>query len=260
MKRNGHQRITVLAAAAIALGCLGLPPAYGQTACGDNTRGRAAEAASVVAPAGQDFAQQAMELNRAERVLSELALQEASSAAVQAYARQMIEDHKQAAADLAAIRDDRPTDSKAGHFTPSGNTATKNVDARTDTTGSESGLGVRASPAVGSAMGRTDNVGDAGPGTGSEAYEDYGHLPERYQVTINRLKGLSGVAYDREYMSAQVKYHRETIQLFEAGAKNGDNARLRQYARQRLDVLRRHLSAANRIGESMAGGTNDGRE
>ncbi|MBD0255908.1 MAG: DUF4142 domain-containing protein [Cytophagales bacterium] len=257
MKRNRRSRTAVLVAG-IALCCIGYPAVYGQTGS-DNTRGRAAEEASTVPPAGGDFVRQAMEINQAERVLSELARQRASSAAVQAYARQMIEDHKQAAADLAAIRPEPPAGSKAGDFTPSGNTATKNVDARTDTTGSESGMGVRASPAVGSAIGRTDNVGDTGPGMGSDAYKDYGYLPERYQVTINRLKGLSGVAYDREYMSAQVKHHQEAIQLFEREAGNGDNTRLRQYAQQHLSVLRQHLSAANRIKQSLAGGINDGR-
>ncbi len=74
---------------------------------GNTTRGRAAQQATTVPPmAGQDFAQQATALNRAERTISELALQHASSAAVQAYAWQMIEDHQQAAADLAAIRPD----------------------------------------------------------------------------------------------------------------------------------------------------------
>jgi len=248
-------------AAGIALCCLGTVTAYGQSNSESTTRDRAAEQATTVPPvAGRDFAQQAMELNRAESVLSELVLQQASSAAVQAYARQMIEDHKQAAADLAAIRPARPDDSRAGSFTPSGNTATKNVDARTDTTGSESGLGVRASPAVGSAIGRTDNVSDPGPGTGSEAYKDYGHLPERYQVTINRLKGLSGTAYDRAYMGAQIEHHQEAITLFEREMGHGDNARLRQYARQRLSVLRKHLAEANRVQKSLAGGsTNDGR-
>lgn len=220
---------------AVALVCLWTPAVNAQDNGQGNTSGSAAENRPADASPGvaaRDFVGQVMELNQAERAMAQMALQQASSTAVKAYARQMLDAHAQLEKDNAAL---------------------ESVDNRTDTTGSESGLGVAASPAIGSRMGRTDLTGDAAPGMSSDAYRDFGGLSEKHQVSMNRMKDLSGTRFDREYLSAQITLHRQSIGLFEGQAAGAQHPLLKQYATKRLPVLRKHLQEATRIQKSLAG-------
>ncbi len=55
-----------------------------------------------------------------------------------------------------------------------------------------------------------------------------------------------------------MKHHQEAIALYEGEIGHGANARLQQYARQRVSVLRKHLAEANRVQKSLSGGPNGG--
>ncbi len=229
---------------AVALACLWTPTVNAQEAQGQgNTSGSAAENRHSDASPGveaRDFVQHVQELNQAERAMAQMALQQASSTAVKAYARQMLDAHAQLEKE---------------------NTGIENVDNRTDTMGSASGLGVAASPAIGSRMGRTDPTGDPAPGMSSNAYKDFSGLAEKHQVSMNRMKDLSGIQFDREYLSAQITLHRQSIELFEGQAAGAQPPLLKQYAAKRLPVLRKHLQEATRMHKSLAGThVNDGRE
>ena len=270
-----RRKITNALAPGMVMACLWYPAVHGQTSNREDTTNRATRQTGGSSPltAAFDFVRHALEINQAQRVTARLALQQASTDAVKGYARRMLEAHVQAEKELESLQarttpaTTRPPSSRDNGQTPekgsteernageaSGNTGIENVDSRTDTTGSESGLGIPASPALGSRMGRTDLEGDQAPGMPSAAYdEDHSQLAEKHQVSINRLKRLSGFAYDREYMAVQVKNHRDAIQLYERQVDNGDNARLKQYARQQLPVLREHLREATSI-QKMLGG------
>jgi putative membrane protein len=95
----------------------------------------------------------------------------------------------------------------------------------------------------------------------SDAYKDFSGLSEKHQVSMNRMKDLSGTRFDREYLSAQITLHRQNIQLFEGEAAGAQHPLLKQYAAKRLPVLRKHLQEATRIHKSLAGTpANDGRK
>jgi predicted outer membrane protein len=227
----------------IALVCLWTPEVNAQEGQGNTSDSTAEHRQTANASpdvGARDFVQHIKELNQAERAMAQMALQQASATAVKAYARQMLDDHAQLENDHAGI---------------------ENVDNRTDTTGSESGLGVAASPAVGSRMGRTDPTGDPAPGMGSDAYKDFSSLSEKHQVSMNRMKDLSGTRFDREYLSAQITLHRQSIEVFEGQADGAQHPLLKQYAAKRLPVLRKHLQEATRIQKGLAGTrANDGRK
>lgn len=281
----------------IALACLWIPNVNAQGNSQGNASGSAAENRQTAHASpgifAQDFVQQVMEVHQAERAMAQMALQQASSTAVKAYARQMLDDHAQAEKELESMRaslslvgaarpngnattagrTDRPvttrdnnqmperSSSRESSATAAGNTGIENVDNRTDTTGSESGLGVAASPAIGSRMGRTDHTGDPAPGMSSDAYKDYSQLSEKHQVSVNRMKDLSGTAFDREYLSAQITLHRQSIQLFEGKTAGAQHSRVKQYAATHLPILRKHLEEATRIQKSLSGNnSNAGRE
>ena len=60
---------------------------------------------------------------------------------------------------------------------------------------------------------------------------------------IERLRGLSGGAFDRAYVEHQVEAHREAVALHEAGAQVADPD-VARYAATTLPVLRAHLEIA----------------
>lgn len=55
------------------------------------------------------------------------------------------------------------------------------------------------------------------------------------------LEKLDGAAFDRAYLQAQVKDHREDIQYFEREAKTLRDPQLKAFAEQNLPVLQTHL-------------------
>lgn len=271
-----RRKITTALAPGMVLACLWHPAVHGQSTTREDTPTSATPQTGGSSPqtVAFDFVQHAMEINQAQRATARLAMRQASTDAVKGYARRMLEAHVQAEQELESLQArttpaaaTRPPSGRDNGQTPekgrteertaseaSGNTGIENVDSRTDTTGSESGLGIPATPALGSRMGRTDLEGDQAPGMPSEAYdEDHSRLAEKHQVSINRLKPLSGLAYDREYMAVQEKNHRDAIQLYERQVDNGDNARLKQYVRQQLPVLREHLREATSIRKMLGG-------
>jgi putative membrane protein len=68
------------------------------------------------------------------------------------------------------------------------------------------------------------------------------------KASADRLKGLNGAAFDRAYMEAQVKDHKETVALFEKEAKSGQDPQLKQFAAQTLPTLKEHMEMAEKIG------------
>lgn len=67
------------------------------------------------------------------------------------------------------------------------------------------------------------------------------------QKTIDHLRNLSGIAFDRAYMSAMLSDHRAEIKLFQTSSKQLMDADLRAYAAKYLLTNQRHLDAVNGI-------------
>ena len=68
--------------------------------------------------------------------------------------------------------------------------------------------------------------------------------PNAEQVReIERLRGLTGEAFDEAYLEHEVQAHRETIALYEAGSRVDDEG-VARYAATSLPVLRAHLEIA----------------
>jgi len=269
MRSNIRNSSTVLVLSLILCGVQLPAHAQGNTTGSSSagTEGARQRAKASLASSKQDFIQQALETNQAERAMAQLALEQAFSTDVKAYAQQMLQDHTQANKELEALREKTTSTATSGDrtqmrtrsTTASGNTNRRleSVDYRTDTTGSESGLGTAASPAVGSRMGMTEPTGDPAPGMGSDAYKAYGQLSEKHQVSINRMKSLSGSQFDQEYLAAQLTNHEQAIYLYEQQVSNGKDTRLREYARKQLPSLRNHLQQARRISDVLKSSNGD---
>src|SRR5262249_35026470 len=58
---------------------------------------------------------------------------------------------------------------------------------------------------------------------------------------------LSGAAFDREYMSSQVRAHEKAESLFKKEASNGSDPDLRAFAEKALPGVRGHLKLAREV-------------
>jgi putative membrane protein len=74
------------------------------------------------------------------------------------------------------------------------------------------------------------------------------HKPSKAQrAVIKRLAHLKGDKFDRAYLKAQVKAHRQAIALFNKEVEKGRNKHLRAFAAKGLPVLRHHLQVARKL-------------
>jgi putative membrane protein len=72
-------------------------------------------------------------------------------------------------------------------------------------------------------------------------------IDKQHKDLAARLGSLQGANFDREFLPAMVKGHKEAIQLFEAQAASGRDIGLKSYAQKCLPVLRDHLKMAEEL-------------
>lgn len=70
-------------------------------------------------------------------------------------------------------------------------------------------------------------------------------MDSSHQNKLEKLKGLNGAEFDKEYDSMQVEAHEDAVSLFERYANGGDNAELKAFAAKHLPHLKEHLKMAN---------------
>jgi putative membrane protein len=61
---------------------------------------------------------------------------------------------------------------------------------------------------------------------------------------LDKLKGLNGKDFTKQYHSDQVSAHKDAVSLFERYGKGGDNPELKQWASKTLPDLQGHLKMA----------------
>jgi putative membrane protein len=72
-------------------------------------------------------------------------------------------------------------------------------------------------------------------------------LDAKHQALLDELKTKTGAAFDKAYVDAQYAGHVETVAMFEAYAKGGDNARMKQFATDLLPTLKTHLEHVSKL-------------
>jgi putative membrane protein len=72
-------------------------------------------------------------------------------------------------------------------------------------------------------------------------------LDAKHQALLDDLQKKDGTAFDTAYVKAQRDGHVETVAMFEAYAKGGDNARMKQFANDMLPTLKAHLDQASKL-------------
>lgn len=73
---------------------------------------------------------------------------------------------------------------------------------------------------------------------------------DKHDSLLKDLRAKSGADFDKAYIDAQKQGHVETVALFEAYAKDGDNPRMKQFAQELLPKLRQHLDHVRKLNPS----------
>jgi putative membrane protein len=81
-------------------------------------------------------------------------------------------------------------------------------------------------------------------------------LDKTHQSKLDKLKGLKGADFDKQYDSDQLAGHKDAVSLFDRYSKGGDNADLKAFAAKTLPHLEEHLKMAQDLGtNSSSSGT-----
>jgi putative membrane protein len=72
-------------------------------------------------------------------------------------------------------------------------------------------------------------------------------MDSAHQSKLDKLKGLSGADFDKQYGSDQQSAHKDAVGLFERYAKGGDNAALKAWASKTLAALKHHQEMADKL-------------
>jgi putative membrane protein len=78
-------------------------------------------------------------------------------------------------------------------------------------------------------------------------------LDPRDQALNDQLQKLSGNVFDREYMSAMIRDHRQDVARFRAESKRAQFADVKQYASSTLRTLEDHLKLARSTDGAIVG-------
>ena len=68
-------------------------------------------------------------------------------------------------------------------------------------------------------------------------------LDARNQSQVDRLSKLSGPAFDKAYVTNQVRAHESTVKLFKEEAQSGQDPDLKAFASRTLPTLENHCSS-----------------
>jgi putative membrane protein len=77
-------------------------------------------------------------------------------------------------------------------------------------------------------------------------------LNPEHQKLVDKLAGLSGKEFDREYMNEMVKDHHKDIQAFEKQSQQGQHPELKQFASNTVKTLEEHGQLAEEINRQVS--------
>jgi putative membrane protein len=72
-------------------------------------------------------------------------------------------------------------------------------------------------------------------------------LPEERSQAIKDMQGLSGAAFDTKFLEMMVEGHQKAIEMFRRAADSAQNTDVRDYAKDMLSTLEKHLKDAENL-------------
>jgi putative membrane protein len=81
----------------------------------------------------------------------------------------------------------------------------------------------------------------------------------KQKAALSKLQKAQGPAFDRAYVDAQLKAHKEAVSLFRNYSKKGRTAELKSFAEKTLPTLEHHLSMVQQLNsQGVAGAKGSG--
>lgn len=166
----------------------------------------------------RQFAMEAAMGGMTEVALGRLATQKASNAEVKRFGQRMVDDHTKANQELKQLASKKditlPPDPTSGAASHSGH------------------AGTDMQPQKGMHGGMTMD-------------------PAKHKEMMDKLAGLSGSEFDKEYMRGMLKDHDKTIALFEQQVSQGIDKDLQAFAKKTLPTLREHQRMAKQVAQTV---------
>jgi hypothetical protein len=78
-------------------------------------------------------------------------------------------------------------------------------------------------------------------------------LSGAYLEMRNKMEGLSGAAFDRQYVHQAQKDHHLSIHLLETYQKEGRNAQLRSWVKEQLPAIHKHKAESEKLSAAVGG-------
>jgi putative membrane protein len=72
-------------------------------------------------------------------------------------------------------------------------------------------------------------------------------MDDSHKSKLDKLKGLTGADFDKQYVSDQQSAHKDAVDLFERYAKGGENADLKAWAGKTVPALKHHKEMADKL-------------
>jgi putative membrane protein len=72
-------------------------------------------------------------------------------------------------------------------------------------------------------------------------------MDSAHQSKLDKLKGLNGADFDKQYVSDQQSAHKDAVDLFERYAKGGEQAELKAWAGKTVPALKHHKEMADKL-------------
>ena len=76
-------------------------------------------------------------------------------------------------------------------------------------------------------------------------------LDTKHQAMVDKMSKMSGAAFDKAYVAAMVKGHKETDALFTKEASSGQDADIKAFAAKTDEIVKMHLSMIQGIQSKM---------
>lgn len=286
-KKKIHISASVVLAAVVSL------TSFAQQKPSAQTKGKSMHSSSASKSAGASglgtadqasadtfFMKRALAIGVAEIEFAQVALQNSKSEKVKNFAQKMVEDHAQANNKLVAMMNGTAEDKSK--MASNGGSANQGMGAGTGTA-SGTGSGQQGRDSTGAIVsGTNDTAGVAAGGIGSTTgtrndsaiknaatgqgtdMDDQATLqPAKPAVELklsgaylemrNKMEGLSGPAFDRQYVQQAQKDHQLRMRLLETYQKEGRNAQLKSWVKEQLPVVRKHKAESEKLAASLGG-------
>jgi len=203
--------------------------------------------ASKASRSDQQFLAKAAAAGRAEVEMGRLGQARAQNSEVKRFAERMVQEHGRVNGELLALGSSRGLSGpdEGGTTSSASSTPDKLMDAPPAAGSSSAASGTSSSSQTGTGM---------PPGTSGRAEASNARLSAADRRHLDRLQGLSGAEFDREFMKQMVSDHKAAVADFQRAASTASDPEIKTFAQRTLPGLQEHLQMARSLSERLAAG------